>query len=187
MGYAQYLRDLLRPLGVYKLDETSFSGAELEALGSEMDKLWQHMQAMQLESIVMTAQDEGLTNWERVFPKRSAAATTEGRRAAIAAYSQVSGDSFTKQALDRCLTASGVECQVEQTGSGLSVSFPGLMGEPEDLAKIQQIVELLLPCHLLTTYVFVYCTWGTLLDNHVTWGYFEGKTWVDMMSYQPGG
>ena len=36
MGYAQYLRDLLRPLGVYKLDETSFSGAELEAVGSEM-------------------------------------------------------------------------------------------------------------------------------------------------------
>ena len=187
MGYADYLRDLLRPLGVYDLAPSSFSGAQLEALGSALDEMWQHLQKVQAESIVMTAQDEGLRNWEQVFPKRSAAQTIRGRRAAIAAYSQVGGDSFTKEALDRCLAASGVQCRVEEAGGSLQVSFPGLMGEPEDLEKVRKIVEMLLPCHLEPSYVFSYCTWGTLQDGHVAWGYFQGKTWADMMAYQPAG
>ena len=34
MGYSDYLRTLLRPLGVYDLSEGSLSGSELDALGS---------------------------------------------------------------------------------------------------------------------------------------------------------
>ena len=187
MGYADYLRQLLEPLGVYNLEPSSFSGAQLEALGSAMDALWQHLQDMQKESIVLTARNLGLQSWERLFPKRSAARTVKERRAAIAAYSQVGGGSFTKQALDRCLAASGVSCQVEEAGGRLQVSFPGRMGEPEDMETIREIVEMLLPCHLETVYVFRYCTWGTLADNHVVWDRFRGKTWADMMAYQPGG
>ena len=34
MEYAQHLRKLLRPLGVYDLSQGSLSGSELDALGS---------------------------------------------------------------------------------------------------------------------------------------------------------
>lgn len=39
MAYAEYLRSLLRPLGVYELSPTSYSGAQLEALGAGLDRI----------------------------------------------------------------------------------------------------------------------------------------------------
>jgi len=39
MGYGDYLRALLRPLGIYSLQPDSLSGSELDALGLGLDEL----------------------------------------------------------------------------------------------------------------------------------------------------
>ena len=39
MSYAAYLRDLLRPIGIYALEEGTLSGAEVEALGDAFDQV----------------------------------------------------------------------------------------------------------------------------------------------------
>ena len=37
MGYCDYLKNLLRPLGIYDLSDGSLSASELEALGRGLD------------------------------------------------------------------------------------------------------------------------------------------------------
>ena len=101
MNYADELVSMLRPLGVYSFQEGSFSLAELQALGAALDAADEAFGAAQKESIVMTAQDEGLSKMEALFRSKPPAKTVDARRAAIAGFLRISGDSFTLAALNR--------------------------------------------------------------------------------------
>ena len=142
MNYADELVSMLRPLGVYSFQEGSFSLAELQALGAALDAADEAFGAAQKESIVMTAQDEGLSKMEALFRSKPPAKTVDARRAAIAGFLRISGDSFTLAALNRCLCACGVACSVEETGevNRVKVWFPGVMGIPDGFAEMKIII-----------------------------------------------
>ena len=55
MSYAVYLRELLRPLGIYDLAEGSLSGSELDALGLGMDGAEDALEYTEQESLLSTA------------------------------------------------------------------------------------------------------------------------------------
>ena len=116
MSYGNDLVTILRPLGVYSFREGSFSLAELQALGAVLDEADTTFSEAQKETIVLSAGDEGLSRWEALLRSRPPAKTIEARRAAIAGFLRISGDSFTLAALNRCLCACGVACSVEETG-----------------------------------------------------------------------
>ena len=164
MGYVAYLRNLLRPLGVYNLAENSFSGAELAALGAALDELDAYAQEKMREALVMTAEDGGLSAMESLFPYLHTASSVEDRREALSGFLQVSGDSFTEESLCRCLSACGTQCLVfeTETPNTVCVRFPKVAGEPENLAEKQKIIESILPCHLQVEYAFNWCLWGTV-------------------------
>ena len=82
--YESYLRALLAPLGVYRLDRDSLSGAELYALGRGLDAVSDRLENVEQEAVTATAEDEGLRRREALFLRRPAAHTPEDRRAAIA-------------------------------------------------------------------------------------------------------
>ena len=185
MGYAQELMHLLKPLGVYKFENGSFSMSELESLGAQLDFLFSEIAENQRESTVFTAQDEGLRRMEVLFPFRSAAQTVEARRAAIAGFLQISGDGFTLEALRRCLAACGVECLLseKEQPNEVRISFPGVMGIPPSIARVMQIAEEILPAHVLIEYVYRWCTWGETEQYGFTWGDVCGKTWHEWRVY----
>lgn len=56
MSGAQYLRQLLAPLGVYDL-EGPFQSGELEALGEALDQAESALDELHRESCLATAQD----------------------------------------------------------------------------------------------------------------------------------
>ena len=142
MGYADYLRGLLRPLGVYELSAGSFSGGAVEALGAALDQAWEAMQKSQRETLVPTAEGDGLAG---ILPESRDIA---GRRAAVAALLAVGGESFSAAALSRSLAACGVEAAVRETDAAgtVVVSFPGCMGKPDGFARMAEIIERLPPC-----------------------------------------
>ena len=184
MSYKNYLRDLLGPLGVYDLREESFSGGEIEALGAALDELWAEAQRACRESVPATAEDEGLRRWEELFPHRAPADTVEARRAALSAFLTIGGDSFTAAALSRSLSASGVRCLVEETGTPetVEVSFPETMGEPGYFAAVREIIEEILPCHLGIRYRLKWCTWGEAAA--LTWGEAGEMDWYGLETWQ---
>ena len=161
MSYGNELVTMLRPLGVYSFREGSFSLAELQALGAALDEADASFSKAQKETIVKSAGDEGLSKWEALFRSRPPAKTVEARRAAIAGFLRISGDSFTLAALNRCLCACGVACSVEETGevNRVKVWFPGVMGIPDGFSQMKIIIEDILPCQLGIIYWFRYCTW----------------------------
>lgn len=162
MGYAGYLRELLRPLGVYDHDARRPAGAETEALGAALDDFSRHAAARAKEMQVLSAEDEGLRRMEALFPFPAADGSVQARRSAISGFLQVSGDSFTPEALDRCLAACGIDCKTDENGGAntVGISFPGVMGEPDGLERKKKIIESILPCHLEPIYRLKWCSWA---------------------------
>ncbi|MFI3312419.1 MAG: hypothetical protein R3Y62_00890 [Eubacteriales bacterium] len=183
MSYSDYLRQMLEPIGVYDLTATSFSGAEVEAMGTGLEGFWQDVQVERLESIISTATDNGLTMWEQVFPYRAPVETVEERRAALCGFLTISGDSFTYEDICVCLAACGVTCTLEETDTPgvVDISFDGLVGEPDNYETVQAICETILPSHVLINYNIVYLTWGQALE--ITWGDVCEGTWHDFERY----
>ena len=188
MSCTEELIALLRPLGVYSFREGSFSLGELQALGKALDELETWAQTAQRESIVLTAQAEGLERMEALFRHGAVEQDTEARRKAIAAFLQIGGDSFTAAALNRCLRACGVPCTVEETGevNRVKVWFPGVMGVPEGFSWMRAVIEDILPCQLGIFYWFRYCTWQETEQYRLTWGALNAMSWTARMLYHEG-
>lgn len=185
MSYGNELVTILRPLGVYSFREGSFSLAELQALGAALDEADEALSRAQKETIVKSAGDEGALQVGSAVSKQAACQTIEARRAAIAGFLRISGDSFTLAALNRCLCACGVACSVEETGevNHVKVWFPGVMGIPEGFSQMKIIIEDILPCQLGITYWFRYCTWQETEDYGLSWGDLDAMTWHGWETY----
>ena len=82
MSGAQYLRQLLAPLGVYNL-EGPFQNGELEALGEALDQAEAALDELHRESCLATAQDWGLERTASLFRRRPIAATPKAMREAL--------------------------------------------------------------------------------------------------------
>ena len=129
--YEEFLRRLLAPLGVYRLDRDSLSGAELYALGRGLDAVSDRLDEVEREGVTATAEDEGLRRREALFLRRPAAVTPEERRAAIAALLQIDGDSLTPEAISRTIRGCGIRAQAIEIGTNrVRVAFPGTPGVP---------------------------------------------------------
>lgn len=180
MGYRDYLQDLLRPLGVYDLRPGSLSGGETEALGQELDAAAEKLDRVLRESLTLTASAEGLAAAEALFPFSAAGDATEDRRAAVSGFLQISGDSFTPAALNRCLAACGTACAVRETAERnvVEVSFPGVAGEPAGFAEKQRIIESILPCHLEVRYRLQWVTFGQTATRGLLWSDLAEETFL---------
>ena len=59
MGYSSYLKELLRPLGLYDLSDGAINVGELEAAGGVMDLLDLQLEDIQREMLLTTAEGLG--------------------------------------------------------------------------------------------------------------------------------
>ena len=185
MRYEDLLVNLLQPLGVYSFQEHSFSLGEWQALGDGLDECCAAMQDMQAETIVSTASEMGLEQYEALFrsipPENSVAA----RRLAIQGFLCISGDSFTKEALEKCLNACGTQCALSEPGdSTVKVRFPNVMGYPTGLEWKKQLIEEILPCHLRIEYDYRWCTWGECRQYGLLWADVSKMSWYEWETYR---
>ncbi len=190
MGCAAYLKELLRPLGLYDLD-TGPGAAELSALGAAMDSLAAYLAEIEAEALVLTAGEEGLSRYEAVLPYHPASGDTEQRRQAIMALLRIDDGAFTLPAIRDTIRGCGIECLVEEskTPQTVEISFPGLMGEPENFPGVRSRIEQILPCHLDLVYLLRYLIWEELEGYGLTWKLIESKklTWEGLECYREEG
>ena len=99
MSHSQYLRDLLRPLGIYDL-EAPFNGGELDAQGEALDRAMAALEEIQRESSLTTAESWGLEQVARLFLRRPVATQPRPLADALAALLRIGGDSFTLEAIN---------------------------------------------------------------------------------------
>lgn len=114
MSYGDYLKELLRPMGVYRLEGT-INGGELESVGTALDTAQAALEEIEREMLLTTATDKGMDAIEGLFPHRPRAANRERRRAALAALLRVGGDSFTLAAINDNLAGCGINAVASET------------------------------------------------------------------------
>lgn len=171
MGYADYLKQLLGPLGVYDLSEGRFNHAELQGQGAGLDGCGGRLEEIAREMNLCTAEDAGLAALEELLTYLPAAEDLESRRAALAALLRIGDGSFTRTAINDSLVGCGVPVVAVETGTPnqVVIRFPGTAGEPVSYGQVRKIVEDILPCHLGICYQLSYATWETVSAVLTTW------------------
>lgn len=173
MSHARYLRDLLRPLGIYDL-EAPFCGGELDVQGEALDGAMEALEEVGRETSLTAAEGWGLEALAELFARRPVASGPRELAAALAALLRIGGDSFTLEAINDTISGCGVSAVVKELGTGsVSVSFPGTAGVPEGFEEMKKIIEDILPAHVGVEYDFWYLTWLELEANFPTWKSIE--------------
>ena len=183
MSHSQYLRDLLRPLGIYDL-EAPFNGGELDAQGEALDRAMAALEEIQRESSLTTAESWGLEQVARLFLRRPVATQPRPLADALAALLRIGGDSFTLAAINDNLKGCGINAVAEETGTAgqVTVHFPDVPGIPDGFEEMRAIIESILPAHLGIEYVYWYITWALMEERFDTWGDIEAlsPTWEEL-------
>ncbi|MCI9352267.1 MAG: DUF2313 domain-containing protein [Lawsonibacter sp.] len=185
MSYAEYLRELLRPLGVYDLS-APFNGGELDAQGWALDGAMDWLEEVQRETSLTAGESWGLEKMASLFVRRPVADHPRKLAAALAALLRIGGDSFTLDAINDTITGCGIPAVVKELGKGqVSVSFPGVAGEPKEFQKLKKIIEDILPAHLGIEYDFWFLTWQELEDNFPSWQSIEDMelSWTELETF----
>lgn len=182
MSYAQYLRQLLRPLRVYDLT-APFNGSELDAAGLSLDAVDGKLEEIFRESNLTTAQDWGVERVAQLLAHRPVAENATELVQALMALLRIGGDSFTLEAINDTLSGCGIPARAEEVGVGaVKVSFPTKPGEPDGFEELKIIIESILPAHVSVEYWFWYLTWSELERIFSTWGAIESRnlTWAQL-------
>jgi|GEM_PF-115820 len=155
--------------------------AELYAAGEGLDAAAEALEKAAREGVLMTAEDEGLSRRERLFSRVGARTTPALRRLAIASLLRVGGDGFTLEAVNQTISGCGVRAVAAETDEQgvVRVTFPQVAGEPEDFARIRDIILEIMPCHLQVDFYFRFLTWEECEAAAWTWQGIEdaGHTW----------
>ncbi len=171
------MRELLYPMRLYNLD-SGFVSEELKTMGAEFDTIENQLEIAVKESVVSTAEDFGLANWESLFPFRVFASSPEDRRSALSALIRIDGESFTLEAINDTLAGSGIVATAREIDEPMvvQVRFPFVKGVPEFFEAVSERIAEIIPCHLETQYKFYYTTWLDLLELAVNWAEIEGNS-----------
>ena len=185
-GHGDYLRQMLAPLRVYRLEGTA-NGGELDAQGAALDAVQARLEDTQREMLVSTAEGRGLEAVEALLARRPVAGSLKRRREALAALLRIGGDSFTLAAINDTISGCGVNARVEETDQAgtVEVSFPQVPGIPPNFEEIRVIIEDIIPAHLIIQYHYWYLTWQQLEQKFSCWQDIEDKnlTWYGLETY----
>ena len=185
MNCAQYLKELLRPLGVYDLS-APFNGGELESAGAALDEAQDCLEEIARESSLSTAAGWGLEAVANLLEWRPVAEGAAAMGEALAALLRIGSDSFTLRAMNDTLSGCGIPAQAEESDVGaVAVSFPGVGGVPAEFEELKKRVEAILPAHVAIDYKFRYLLWQELEQSFPTWQELEasGFSWSELETY----
>ena len=186
MGYTEYLKDLLRPLRLYELDSGP-GAAELLGIGEELDRIYSELEAAERETLLATAEDEGLAAYEAILPFTPAYENTAGRRRALEALLRIDQCAFTLPALNDTAAGCGLRVRIEEaeTAQTVRVSFPYNRGVPNNIQALQARIGEILPCHLGVEYVYLYLLWEELEAWFAQWAALEAAvaSWDELEKY----
>ena len=167
--YAEYLRELLKPLGIYRT-EGGVSGGEISALGRGLDGVHEVLSELEHELFLTTAESYGLTNYEKLLPLKPAYRSIGERRNALVGLLRMDGASFTLDAINATL----LRLRHSRRGRGVRKALdrnrelPGTRGIPESFEQLRAAIEQIIPCHLEIEYFFVYTQWDYLEQHFAT-------------------
>lgn len=155
MGYADYLWQLLAPLGVYK--RGGYNGGELEALGAALDQADAYIREKLRELLPDQAEGDGLEMAESLFPVLPGEEIAR-RQEALQTLYQTDCRRTTAEELKKTLAACGVSVNMEEhiVSKLLYVILQDILTLDGDPVFVASVLKTVLPCHTDTKILFEY-------------------------------
>lgn len=153
MGYSDYLKNTLKPLRVYELD-TGIGAAELEIEGAALDRIDGILSSTCRNMLPMSADAEGLEEWEKLFPYMPPQKSIADHRTALMAMIRMGECECSDQGLNYVLASCGIPANVSETATKetLKVTILDDRLSGAALQRMKNSIEAILPCHLDITY-----------------------------------
>lgn len=187
LGYTDYLRQILLPLGIYDLEE-GIGAEEIRIIGKQFDELFDALEELARETVTAQAESYGLKNYEALLPNIPAYITAQDERNSVMALLRIRGGCFTRGLLNETLGGCGISASIAESEKAMTaaVSFPKNRGIPEGFDTLKLRIEEIVPCHLAVEYIFTYSTWQELMAKLRSWTAIEENTsgWRELEIYE---
>lgn len=187
LGYTDYLKQMLFPLGIYDLEE-GFGAEEIRIIGKQLDDVFSSLEEVGRESVLAQAESYGLRSYEKALPYTPAYITAEDERNAVMALLRIRGGCFTRLMLQDTLRGCGISASIAESATAMTVTvgFPENRGIPEGFDELKKRIEKIIPCHLAAEYVFIYSTWQELINRLLSWTDIEANvnSWRELEIYE---
>jgi len=187
LGYTDYLKQMLLPLGIYDLEE-GIGSEEIRVIGKQLDEVFDFLEELGREALTAQAESYGLKNYETLLPYMPAFITAQDERNSVIALLRIRGGCFTRELLEETLCGCGISAGIAESDTAMTVaiSFPQNRGIPEGFDTLRLRIEEIVPCHLAVEYIFTYTTWEELMAKLPSWAAITENTscWREFEIYE---
>ena len=184
MGYYDYLKELLSPVGGYDL-ENGAGAQELFVLEQAMDEVFLRLEELGRELSPVTAEGFGLDRFWELLPYQQEGT---GTGPTLMALLRIRQGCFTTAQFGNTLRGCGLSATVEESAKPMTVTvkFPENRGIPENFEQVKAKLMEILPCHLEAEYYFTYTSWRELMAALSSWGQVqrEAGSWRAIEIYE---
>ncbi|MBQ8831364.1 MAG: hypothetical protein IJ017_07170 [Oscillospiraceae bacterium] len=166
MGYADYLKQMLRPMGVYRLDG-GYSSSELDAVGDALDKVCAEL------DLLLERNADYIKRLEALFPIVDFASGEAERESNVLTLMSVNDEWSDKASLEAILSACGLAADISETDDKfvLEVRFKDIRGELTSREK--QVCRDIMPAHIALRLICDGLTWDRAEELFPTWDDFD--------------
>ena len=167
----------------YKLDGNTYVDKELFAYSAALDVFSEEIDEIIRECIVATAENEGLSFYEKLVGTLDDKADIETRRAMIISLLNLNTNDNTHNGIKRFFESIGLECDILENPSIFDLYIMPLGGNFTASEKRYMInrAKKFLPCHLTFTIDFRTSTWADYDAKNRTFNEIDelGITWEE--------
>lgn len=187
MSSLNSMKQKLRPLGFYDLNDDSLISAELSAYAVVLNEISATLAEIERECFVNTAESYGLGMLERMLGPEQTNKSIEERRNQLLYRSAITANDFTKSSLEKALLAAGLDGSIVEypAQNSVHINCSGLTNGSLDKAAAQKMVEEFLPAHLECIFNFGTLQWDSIdaLGNTFDAMDARGLTWDEIDNF----
>ncbi len=187
MSSLNSMKQKLRPLGFYDLNDDTIISAELSAYAVVLDEINATLAEIERECFVNTAESYGLGMRERMLGPEQTNKPVDERRNQLLYRSAITANDFTKSSLERALLVAGLDGSIVEypDQNSVHINCSGLTNGSLDKVAAQKMVEEFLPAHLECVFNFSALQWDSIdaLGNTFDEMDARGLTWDEIDNF----
>lgn len=188
MSSLNSIKQTLRPLGFYNLNENTLINAELSAYAMVLDEISLQLSEIERERFISTAESYGLSMRELIFTTEQNEKTTQERRAVLLYRTAITPNDFNESSIKRAMEIAGVTGYIieDPSNSTVYINCLELADSSPDKETIKSMISEFLPAHLECIFDFRNLQWDTLDSKEKTFDEFDSDdlTWNEIDNYE---
>lgn len=187
MNSLNSMRQKLKPLGFYNLNDTSLISAELSAYAQAINIIETLLDEIEKECFLATAQSYGLSIPEKMLGSEQSDKSYEDRRNSLLYRYSITANDFNKESIEKVLSVAGVNGYIIEVPeqNTMYINCLSLNDEIANKDEIKKQIEEFLPAHLNCIFDFRNLQWDTIDNNDKTFNEMDSQdlTWDNIDNF----